>query len=177
MLRPQVTPLFQEVLEVQTEWMPLIKAAALTTLAVVQLLSTRPLVQSYLDSGFRQLHRLKQGTGPNKKSSDRIKAQVDLVHILFVKVRTPACFACPSHMCCVSQSHLFVNCFEPCHCTYSCSQSHPPADIASVNTTPFYAGTCYNRSGEMRHHVTIAEFASNFLTYPCVPSNIDCHLS
>jgi len=81
-----VTPLFQEVLEVQTEWMPLIKAAAVSTLAVVQLLSTRPLVQSYLDSGCRQLHRLKQATGPNMKSSDRIKAQADLVHILFVKV-------------------------------------------------------------------------------------------
>lgn len=106
MLRPQVTPLFQEVLEVQTEWMPLIKAAAVSTLAVVQLLSTRPLVQSYLDSGCRQLHRLKQATGPNMKSSDRIKAQADLVHILFVKVRTlpalpvpPTCVARHNYTC------------------------------------------------------------------------------
>ena len=67
--------------------MPIIKAAALTTVAVLQLLSTRPLVQAYLSSGLIQWHRLKYGVGSSKKLGDRITAQLDSIHVLFVKVR------------------------------------------------------------------------------------------
>lgn len=86
-LHMQVTPLFQEVLDISTEDMSVIQAAAMTAVAIVQLVSVRPLVQAYLDSGLTQWHRLKHGATSSKKVGDRIQAQLHLIHILFVKVK------------------------------------------------------------------------------------------
>ena len=86
----QVTPLFQEPLELPTEVMPKIKAAIMMCIAVVQLLNTRSLVQSYLNSGLRQWHSMKHGPpagAAGTKTGEVIAFKLRVVNTLVVKVR------------------------------------------------------------------------------------------
>ncbi len=86
----QVTPLFQEPLEIPEEVMPKLKAAIMMCIAVVQLVNTRSLVQSYLNSGLRQWHSMKHGppAGPaGTKTGEVIAFKLRVVSTLLVKVR------------------------------------------------------------------------------------------
>ena len=88
-LHLQVTPLFQEPLEVPSALMPIIKAAIMTCIAVVQLVNTRSLVQTYLNSGLRQWHDLKHGppvTALGIKTGEVITMRLRVVNTLLVKV-------------------------------------------------------------------------------------------
>ena len=86
----QVTPLFQEPLEVPDAWMPVIKAAIMVCIAVVQLVNTRSLMQSYLNSGLRQWHGLKHGPPVNAtgmKTGEVITFKLRVINTLLVKVK------------------------------------------------------------------------------------------
>ena len=85
----QVTPLFQEPLDIPTSWMPAIKAAMMLCIALVQLVNTRTLVQSYLNSGLRQWHQLKHGSrvsNPGITTGNVIAIKLRTINTLIVKV-------------------------------------------------------------------------------------------
>ncbi|DBA96326.1 TPA: hypothetical protein ACH3X3_002503 [Trebouxia sp. C0006] len=84
-----VTPLFQEPLELPNEVMPKVKAAIMMCIAVVQLVNTRSLVQSYLNSGLRQWHSMKHGPpagAAGTKTGEVIAFKLRVVNTLLVKV-------------------------------------------------------------------------------------------
>jgi hypothetical protein len=86
----QVTPLFQEPLEIPKEVMPKLKAGIMMCIAVVQLVNTRSLVQSYLNSGLRQWHSMKHGPpagAAGTKTGEVIAFKLRVVNTLLVKVR------------------------------------------------------------------------------------------
>lgn len=85
----QLTPLFEEPLDVPAAWLSPIKAAVLLSIALVQLVNTRSLVQSYLNSGLRQWHDMKHGPpagAAGTKTGEAITLRLRIVNMLLVKV-------------------------------------------------------------------------------------------
>ena len=85
----QVTPLFQEPLNLPDVWMPASKAAVLMCIATIQLINTRSLVQSYLNSGLKQWHKLKHGSRSSIQgvtTGEAIAIKLRIINTLVVKV-------------------------------------------------------------------------------------------
>lgn len=87
----QVNPLFQEPLDIPSAWMPAIKAGVMFSIASAQLVNTRSLVQSYLNTGLKQWHSMKHGSqgsaaASGARAGDKIKMKLMVVNGLFVKV-------------------------------------------------------------------------------------------
>ena len=108
----QVTPLFQEPLDIPTSWMPAIKAAVMLCIALVQLVNTRTLVQSYLNSGLRQWHQLKHGsrvTNPGMTTGEVIAIKLRTVNTLVVKVCCQSDFSALEYACVQALSSMLIS--------------------------------------------------------------------
>ena len=122
----QVTPLFQEPLNIPEVWMPASKAAVLMLIAIIQLINTRSLVQSYLNSGLKQWHSLKHGSHSNTQGvtiGETIAIKLRIINTLVVKVsKHPK-----------SEHTLLViarQCLHPLFASYACHECVNAYDIA-----------------------------------------------
>ena len=87
----QVPSLLQEPLDIPSAWMPALKAGLMLSIAAVQLLNTRSLVQSYLNTGLKQWHSMKHGSLSSPAASgsgtgEAIKRKLYVTNLLVVKV-------------------------------------------------------------------------------------------